>query len=383
MRVLYLDQSGSLGGGELSLLSCIPSLPGSPRVLLFSHGAFEEALLEAKIPVDVVEPYAALGEVGKGASVLHAVGAIPALLVLVFRVAQRARDVDLLYANSQKAFVVAALAAFLTRRPLLWHLHDVLTSEHFSWPVRRLAITLGRFFATAIIANSEATAAPLRATAGFRTPIHVIHNGIDPCAFDAVGADDVIRIRNDLSGGLKRPLIGVFGRLAPWKGQHIFLEALAGLPEALGVIVGGPLFGEEAYEAALRAQARALKIEGRIHFLGFRTDIPRLMKAMDIIVHTSTAPEPFGRVIVEGMLAGRPVIASDAGGVREIIEEGVSGLRVPPGDPAALAGACAALLRDPARAAELGQTGDRRARTLFSPALINEKIAALMIDIRA
>ncbi|MFP3186298.1 MAG: glycosyltransferase family 4 protein, partial [Paraburkholderia sp.] len=131
-------------------------------------------------------------------------------------------------------------------------------------------------------------------------------------------------------------LAGLFGRLAPWKGQHVALEALARLPELHLVLVGSALFGEEAYAESLREQAARLGVGERLQFAGFRDDMPAWMKAVDVILHTSTEPEPFGRVIIEGMAAGRPVIAAAAGGVKEIVRHRKNGWLVPPGNVEAL-----------------------------------------------
>ena len=130
------------------------------------------------------------------------------------------------------------------------------------------------------------------------------------------------------------PLIGVFSRLAPWKGQHIVLQALAGLPGVHGIFAGSALFGEDAYAASLRVLASELGIADRVVFLGQRGDVPALMRAVDIVVHPSVDPEPFGRTLVEAMLARTPVIATDAGAASEILGGGEAGMLVPPGDAA-------------------------------------------------
>jgi hypothetical protein len=103
-----------------------------------------------------------------------------------------------------------------------------------------------------------------------------------------------------------------------------------------------------------------------VHFLGFRSDIPSLMSLANVVVHTSVAPEPFGRVLVEGMFAKRPVVATRAGGALEIIEDGTSGVLVPPADPGALAHALAQLLGDPAQASRIAANGHMRACGHFS-----------------
>ena len=156
-------------------------------------------------------------------------------------------------------------------------------------------------------------------------------------------------------------MIGVFGRLTPWKGQEVLLAALGrpALAACHAVVVGEALFTDEDrhYAAALRERADTPALAGRVRFLGHRDDIPALMKACDVVVHTSTQPEPFGRVIVEGMLAGKPVIATDAGGAREIITHEQTGLLVPPGDAAALAAAVAQLRADSLFAEQLAAAG--------------------------
>ena len=163
-----------------------------------------------------------------------------------------------------------------------------------------------------------------------------------------------------------RLVVGLFGRVAPWKGQHLAIEAAARLDATALLIVGAPLFGEVAYAEELAGLVERLGLTGRVKLLGFREDIPRLMRAVDVVVHTSTAPEPFGRVLVEAMLVERPVIAADAGGAREIVEEGVTGLLVPPGQPDPLADALRRLLDDPALRLSMGQRGRERAERRFT-----------------
>jgi glycosyltransferase involved in cell wall biosynthesis len=132
------------------------------------------------------------------------------------------------------------------------------------------------------------------------------------------------------------------------------------------MLVGAPLFGEDNYAKDLRQRAEALDVADRVRFLGFRRDVPSLMHLSDIVVHTSVAPEPFGRVIVEGMLARRPVVATRAGAAVEIIEDGVSGCLVPPGDAKALATVLGSLLANSAKVRALAEAGYAAALERFS-----------------
>ena len=124
----------------------------------------------------------------------------------------------------------------------------------------------------------------------------------------------------------------------------------------------------------MRQQAQELGISQRVHFLGFRADVPRLMRLVRVILHTSTSPEPFGRVIVEGMLARKPVVASRAGGVSEIVTHGKTGYLVPPGDASELAATVNRLLADPGQAEEVARAGRADAEARFTVSAMVEGV---------
>ena len=149
--------------------------------------------------------------------------------------------------------------------------------------------------------------------------VTVVHNGIDPAPFDALSPDTRAATRAELGIASDVFLVGCFSRLHPWKGQTVLLDAIARMPNVHALIVGGALFsGEAPYEAELRSRAELPSFAGRVHMLGARDDVPRLLSACDVVVHASVLAEPFGRVLVEAMLAGRPVVATRAGGVLSI-----------------------------------------------------------------
>jgi glycosyltransferase involved in cell wall biosynthesis len=167
--------------------------------------------------------------------------------------------------------------------------------------------------------------------------------------------------------------------LAPWKGQHVALRALAELPEAACVIAGSALFGEDDYARSLHKLASDFGLVDRVRFLGHRDDVPSLMRGVDAVVHPSIDPEPFGRTLVEAMLARRPVVAANAGAVPEILDDGKAGWLVPPNDPVALAAALrriqageGALLLDPAEA---------RARGLYSAGRMQTAVQGVVAEV--
>ena len=366
-RVLFLDHTAALGGAELCLLDVAEHFRATSLVALMDDGPLRGALEERGVRTTVLEHGRSLQRVRRE-SRIPGMGAVGAVVGAAQEVARLSRDYELVYANSQKAFIVACVSAAFARRPVLWHLHDILDPQVFSRVNIGVDVFLANHIASRVIANSQATANALIARGGTRARIDVVYNGLDPVIADAVRPADVAAARASI-GAAGAQLLGLFGRLAPWKGQDVAIRALALLGPDSNVqlaIVGDALFGEESYAAELRALVSANGLEHRVHFLGFRSDVPVLMRAVDVLIHTSVTPEPFGRVIVEGMMAERPVIATAGGGASEIVTPGVTAWQVPPNDPTALADAIRSVLHDPARARAVAAAGKRDALERFT-----------------
>ena len=363
-RVLFVNQSASFGSAELSLLSIAEHWKGECRVVVFADCPFLARLRERKINATLIAlPSAILGMRG-GAGWGAVMSSLPALIPAILRLTLLARRYRVIYANTQKAFVLAAVAGWFARRPVVWHLHDILDEAHFHHATISLAIWTFNRFGSRLIANSRATADGFIVRGGDPSRVVVVWNGVDPRPFTEVPQPEIDHFR-ELLEVRDAYLVGVFSRLSPWKGQHVLIEALRDLPGVHALIVGEE-FGEEDYAAELHARAQRADVAGRVHFLGFRDDIPLIMRAVDIVAHTSTAPEPFGRVIVEGMLSEKPVIATMRGGTAEIIENGVNGILVPPGDAEVLAAAIRRFLPASREKGKLVAAALRGATEVFS-----------------
>jgi glycosyltransferase involved in cell wall biosynthesis len=369
-----------LSGAELCLLDLVPAFAGA-LVCVFEDGPLVTELRARGAEVQVLESSGRLASVRRGGGLFAAAGAIPGAWRLMRSLAELTTPHDVLYANSQKSWVVAALLAWRYRRTVVWHLHDIMSDVQFDQLLARTAIGLANRTAAAVIANSKTTAKAFAAAGGRRSLVHVVHNGIDVAPFNAVTPSQLAALRREIGGGTATLTIGLFGRVAPWKGQHVMLDALAELPDVSVAVVGAPLFGEHEYWAELERHAAKPAVAGRVKMLGFRGDVAALMQAVDVVVHTSISPEPFGRVVVEGMLARRPVVATAMGGVLEIIDDGIDGVLVPPGDPAALAAAIRALAADPARAQRLAATGYEKARKRFALATMRRRVGEVLEDL--
>jgi len=361
LRVVYLGHSAALSGAELGLVELIGALHDvEAHVLLAEDGPLVERLRARGAAVDVL----ALGEQTRRlrrASVRPGAPALgPAALATVayaWRLGRRLRSLrpDLVHANTLKAFVYGAIAARLARTPLVWHVHDRIADDYLTPAAVRFLRAAAPRAACGVIANSDATLATL---ARPRLPAAVVH---EPVAASAVAEPTPSR---------DRPFTAAMvGRLAPWKGQDVFLRAFArAFPDGpeRAIIVGSALFGEHAYAASLERLVGRLGLAGRVELRGFRDDVAAELAAADALVHASVIAEPFGRVVIEGMAAGLPVVAAGAGGPAEVIADGVDGLLYPPGDADALAAAIARLAGDPALRGRLAAAGRLRARS-FSP----------------
>ncbi|MEQ8757643.1 MAG: glycosyltransferase [Coleofasciculus sp. G1-WW12-02] len=375
MKILFLDQSGKLGGAELCLTDLAKPYRNHCLVGLFADGTFRELLEQQQIPVQVLTTEPIL--VKKDSGILQSLGSMSSLVPLIIKVTQIARDYELIYANTQKALVIGAFVSLFSHRPLVYHLHDILSSDHFSVTNRRIAVTLANRFASLVLTNSQATQAAFIAGGGRSELTQVVYNGFEPKQYKTRATDShQIRQQLGLDGQF---IVGHFSRLSPWKGQHILLEALAQCPpEVSAILVGDALFGEQKYVQHLHQQVTELKIKERVQFLGFRSDIVPLMKACDLIAHTSTAPEPFGRVVVEAMLCERPIVAVAAGGVIELIEAEKTGWLFSPSDSQQLAQIITTCRNQPERAAIMAQQAQIQASQRFNLNTVNQQIAQLL-----
>ena len=361
-RILFVDQTGELGGAELCLADLAIQLRNRASVFLFQSGPFEELLKQSGVEVRLANQAAPKPRVSKQARLYSYLLAFPALTSLILDLARAAKGFDLLYANTAKALMVTAAAGLILRKRFLFHLHDMIDAAHFSRLNRWLLVTAANF-ATGIVANSEATAAAYRRAGGRNRNLVVIPNGFRPELF----REDEPALRPAIASRDKSA-VGMFGRITRWKGQDVLIRALAQLPDVRVVFVGAALFTDEdrKYQQELVVLAEELGVSDRVQFAGFQRNVLPYLKAVDLVVHCSISPEPFGRVIVEALLAGKPVIATRGGAPAEIIEDGVTGVLVKPNEPAELATAIEGLLADPVRASQMAAKGQETASRRYA-----------------
>jgi glycosyltransferase involved in cell wall biosynthesis len=368
-RYLFITHVGDPGGAEFTMIPICKALGAQATVLLLEHGSMERILAAQGIEYRVRPLGRGAGAVRRGGGIGRLMRAIPASLRMSWQLAREARGFDVVVCFSLKAFVLASLAKPLARRPILWFMNDILSAEHFSRLSMRVLVSLSKLSADHVALCSHGSLRAWLAGGGRADNVSVIYSGIEleqiSRQLSDAGRIAACRARHR---GDAHALVGMFGRLSAWKGQDVFLRALAQLPEVRGLIVGGALSGDRDYESGLHALARELGVEDRVSFLGHVDDPMTLMAACDIVAHCSTSPEPWGRVIVEAMFAGTPVIASNAGGVLEFVIPEETGQLTPLRDHAALAEAMRRYLANPQWSRRIADTARARATAHYTSA---------------
>jgi glycosyltransferase involved in cell wall biosynthesis len=404
MRVAYLNPGATLGGAELSLLDILASLPNGPDgiepyLIVGQEGPLIQRARDLGVRVSVLEfpaSLARLGDAGVGgkpgislarakltANLARAGAAVIGYSRRLRRELERIAP-DLVHTNGFKMHVLGARAT-PPPVPLIWHVRDFLSSR----PVMARFLRGYAQRPALVIANSRAVADDVRAVLGDGVRIETVYNAIDLDQFspdgDALDLDGMAGLPPVAEGTVR---VGLPATLARWKGHEVFLRAISLLSPELpvrGYVIGDAIYqtsGSQHQLSELREFAAVLNLpSGRIGFTGYTDRPAAAIRALDIVVHASTQPEPFGRVVAEAMACGRAVIVSRAGGVTEIVEEGVDALAHTPGDAAELAGKMETLVRDAAMRERLGQVGRRTAEKRFGRARLAGEVEALYREV--
>jgi glycosyltransferase involved in cell wall biosynthesis len=364
-QILYLNHTSQMSGGERSLLLLLQGLPAETlAVLACPSGPLSEAARAAEVPWVPVTGTA-------GSLKLHPVYTAQAVRDLTTAALQVRNvcdelSIDLVHANSIRAGLIAALARRLGGAPTVAHIRDVLPPGKLS----SLTIRSIHSGADAIVANSRYTREHLP-VAPAREKAHVVYNPVDLRRFDR---DAVSRatVRSELGLSDDVRLLVVVAQITPWKGQDTAIRALAELlsrGRAVHLALAGSAkfvekatrFDNEAFLRDLHALTAELGVQEQVSFLGEREDVPAVLAAADVLLMPSWQ-EPFGRAVIEAMAMGTAVIATDVGGIEEIVTDGQSGMLAPPTDTSRWVQAIDLLLGDPDLLHRLGEAGRERAQ---------------------
>lgn len=395
MRLLYLSPSGSLGGAERVLLDLLGIVRrAKPAWTLGLIAAQDGPLVDEARRIGVrttllpfPRAFARMGDAGLTGPRAWGTLAGRAVMGSVSMVAYRGRlrreiaafAPDIVHSNGFKMHLLGALT-----RPdaaaLIWHIHDYLGSRPIaSRLVRRLA-----HHCSAIVAVSDSVAADIREHLGDGVVVHTIWNAVDMTRFRPEGP----RLDLDALSGLPPAApgvvrIGLVATFARWKGHALFLRAIQSLGahhNIRGYIVGAPLYQTEGSQHSLddlRAVAEGLGIASVVGLTGFVKDSATALRALDIVVHASTAPEPFGLVVAEAMATGRPLVISQSGGVAELVRDEENALTYPQSNIGELTDRIQRLIVDPELRRRLGDAARRAAVEQFDSARMSREMLSL------
>ena len=285
----------------------------------------------------------------------------------------REKSIDLVHVNT----IVSTYGAFagkLARKKVLWHIHEDISKGLWNRFLRQLI----RVLSDRIVVVSDR----IHRSFGNKNKVTTIHNGIDIKEFVKDMEGDTIKQEFDLNKNF--PIIGVIGSISPAKGHKYFLKALVEVerkyPKVATLIVGEspPVF--RRWRGRMEELVKRIGLKERVIFTGLREDISQIMAALDIFVLPSVY-EAFGLVLLEAMAFKKPIIASNVGGIPEIVEDGITGLLVPPGDPESLAKAIIEITQHPKEAMKLGERGRERVKRYFSLDVYVQKIEKVYKEI--
>lgn len=394
MRIVYLNPCGNLGGAETSLHSLLASMRAAEPsfelwLVLGEDGPLANIARDLGVQVRV-RPFPPslrrLGDAGTGRveTGLALLNAAPATARYTWQLAAWLRSLqpDIVHTNGLKMHLLGAWT-----RPhgsaLVWHIHDYVGRRRV---MSRLLRRFGKSCAAAI-ANSESVASDIQNVLP-AVRIKPIYNAIDLERFSPKGnqldLDTLAGLAPAAPGTIRTGLVATF---AKWKGHKVFLEALARLPVEApirGYIIGGPIYqtsGSQWTRPELEQEVDRLGLRGRVGFTGFVRDAASVMRSLDIVVHASTDPEPFGMVIIEGMACGKAVIASQSGGATELFAEGVNALSHRPSDVRMLAERIQLLAGDAQLRARLGRAGRQSAERHYAGSRLARELGAVYREI--
>lgn len=385
MRVVFLNPAGVIGGAERVLLAAVRAvrdhLPGAEAtVVLLADGPLRIAAEQAGAAVHVVPLPAALTGLGDtqfrqggrtqklfalGRTVLTSAWPTLDFLRRLRALLRRLRPA-LVHSNGLKTHLLA-WAGVPSGVPITWHVHDFYSERPLMARILnrvRRGVAGGVAISEAVRRDAESVLPSL--------PVWVVRNGVDTDHFHPAERDG--RVLDRLAGLPEDPnvvRVGLVATYANWKGHDVFLDALARLPVDLpvrGYIIGGPIYttaGSQFSREELEARVRRNGLVGRVGFVPFQPDPADVYRMLDVVVHASTRPEPFGLTITEAMSCGRAVVVSAAGGAVELFTEGVDAVGHTPGDDNALEIAIRRLASDAAERDRLGRFAGETAVRMF------------------
>ena len=366
-NILIINQSSELYGADKALLELIDNFPTefTPIVVLENEGPLKEILLQKKIKVikcPVIKVYK---------SIFSFRGIFQLILdtfkgLYILRKETKNLKIDIVHSNAISV-LIGAFYSFIFRKKHLWHVHEIIENPKF---IAHLYPKLVSFFSDKIIFNSHASYLQfLKIKPSIESKSQVVYNGqnrLVPFATE----NQIDEIKEHLFKAPNKTIIGLIGRINQWKGHYILSDAFYNIhkkhPSTHLVFVGSAPPGQDHYLHQLEQMIDAYQLNSYVTIIDFQTEIWPIYDAIDISVVPSILPEPFGLVATEAMLSCNPVVASNHGGLSEILIDNVTGFYVEPRNQKDLEAKIEILIENPELAKKMGLSGNKRVKEFFS-----------------
>jgi glycosyltransferase involved in cell wall biosynthesis len=368
-RIVYVEGNtdGTVGGSFFSLLFLVKNLDHShyaPTVVFSTPNPLipkYEAAGASVIVRPTVRPLRATQKLLRAfARIANAVLWLAVEPVRLARFLRRNRF-DLVHLNnSVERNHPWMLAAVLAAVPCVTHERGInqRLSREAGWLARRLS---------AIICISSAVRHNLERLGLSDCDLVTIPNGLDPADLPVRKGREAVLAEFGIPPNAR--LIGLVGNIRAWKGQEVVLHAMEIVarshPDVVCLLIGHYSDVDLAYKHLVEQTIIDRRLERNVVVTGYRANVPDYVAALEILIHASILPEPFGRVLLEGMALRKPLVASRGGAVPEIVDDGVTGLLFQPGDAEDLAAKLMILLESAEQARLMGEAGYERLRTQF------------------
>jgi len=373
MRIICLNHSGKVSGAEISLLTFFKGFKGreeiEPILACPAEGALKERAQSMGLPVVNIESF----EAGFTRNPLFFLAYGVNLLRIGKKFASIVKEIkaDLIDANSVRAGLVASVSTLFHRTPILVHVRDCVPRNKIGILTRRIIARR----ASKIVANSSYVAHHFALDDSMFRKIDVVYNPLDLSTFDPQKVDGS-QFKKMFKVNGSYPLLGVVGQISPWKGLVDVIRAmpkvLSSFPEARLLVVGEPKFDTAsarydnvAYLKELKSLVKKLNLKKEVIFTGERSDMPEIMKAIDLLILASWE-EPFGRSLIEAMAMEKPVISTNVGGPTEIVKNGLNGILISPKNPQVIAQTVIELASNEKKSVEMGRRGRKKVEQRFN-----------------
>ena len=375
MNIIILHSSSDLYGASKVLLVVSKTYIENGHtvtVVLSEEGSLAKELRLLQADVHIIQLgilrkkyYSLTGIINRGYILANAFFALRKLV--------KQKKTDLIYSNTL-AVLIGAFVAKSTGKKHIWHVHEIIEKPKILFNF--LGWSLSHFCDKAIVVSTAVFNHWKKKVPAEK--LQLIYNGFDYTRLSHPSP----ALRNELSIPENKIIIATVGRIHYWKGQNYFLEIAASLSKKYShlefLIVGDVFPGYEYLYTELNQLIESFGLQQSVHFLGFRKDILSLYPSFDIFLLPSLLPDPFPTVILEAMAAGIPVVATQQGGAVEMLQDGVTGILIPIGDPAKAANRMESLINDKEIRNRMGAMAKERVETEFSLAAFQEAMIKLV-----